>query len=303
MNVIKTRDLTKKFKGLVAVDRVSLEIEQGECFGLLGPNGAGKTSLIRMVTGVSPISEGDVSVLGLDLKTHAREIKARIGVVPQTDNLDPDLTVYQNLTTFARYFDIPAPEAGRRSNDVLGLFELLGKRDSRIRELSGGMKRRLLLARGLINEPRILFLDEPTIGLDPQTRYLVWYKLIELRSQGITLLLCTQNMEEAAFLCNRVAIMHVGKVVTVGIPAELVAKHVGDEVLEIEVEPSEREQVIRALERKQLRYEDAGYKVHVFSPDSRDEMKALVRSPDKVTVRRANLEDVFLMLTGRSLVE
>ena len=233
MTAIETEDLSKSYRDLLAVENVNLEVAEGECFGLLGPNGAGKTTLIRMITAVSPPTRGNIRVLGMDLRTHPREVKAILGVVPQMDNLDPDLTVIQNLLTFARYFDIPRNEAHRRSTDVLNLFELKSKANSDIRELSGGMKRRLLLARALINEPRLLILDEPTIWLDPQAKYLVWRKLTELKSQGVTQLLCTQNMDEAATLCNRVAIMHQGKILAIGIPQQLITRHVGNEVWEL----------------------------------------------------------------------
>ncbi len=247
MVIIKTKNLTKKFKDLLAVDDVNLEIEEGECFGLLGPNGAGKTSLIRMITAVSPPTKGNIWVLGKDLMTYSRQVKTILGVVPQLDNLDPDLTVLQNLMTFARYFDIPKNEAHRRSMEVLSLFELENKRNSHIRELSGGMKRRLLLARGLINMPKIMILDEPTIGLDPQAKYLVWHKLTELKSQGVTQLLSTQNMEEAAVLCDRVAIMHQGKILSLDTPQQLISRYVGPEVWEIEVDSEERDKIIKEL--------------------------------------------------------
>jgi len=236
MAIIKTKNLTKKFKDLLAVDDVNLEVEEGECFGLLGPNGAGKTSLIRMITAVSPPPQGDIWVLGNDLRVYSRQVKAILGVVPQLDNLDPDLTVLQNLMTFARYFNIPKNEAYRRSMELLSLFELENKRNSHIRELSGGMKRRLLLARGLINIPKIIVFDEPTIGLDPQAKYLVWHKLTELKSQGVTQLICTQNMEEATVLCDRVAIMHQGKILSLDAPRKLISRYVGNEVWEIEVD-------------------------------------------------------------------
>ena len=212
MAIIETKNLSKRYKDILAVDGISLSIEEGECFGLLGPNGAGKTTLIRMITAVSPPSNGEIYVMGNNAATHARRIKASIGVVPQLDNLDPDLTVLRNLLTFARYFNIPEKEAYRRSIDVLKLFQLDERSKSRIDELSGGMKRRLLIARALINEPEIIVLDEPTIGLDPQAKYLVWQKLTELKSQGVTQLLPTQNMEEEFALCDRVAIMNKGKI-------------------------------------------------------------------------------------------
>ena len=303
MVTIKTDNLTKKFKDLLAVDNVNLEVEEGECLGLLGPNGAGKTSLIRMITAVSPPTKGDIWVLGKNLKTHSRQVKAILGVVPQLDNLDPDLTVLQNLTTFARYFDIPKDEAHRRSTEILHLFELTNKANSQIRELSGGMKRRLLLARGLINLPKIMILDEPTIGLDPQAKYLVWHKLTELKSQGVTQLLCTQNMEEAATLCDRVAIMHRGKILSLDAPSRLIAQYVGKEVWEIAVNSEERGKIVQKLESRGSDFEDDGSKIHVFHIESDESIRGLVNFPETLRRRPATLEDVFLRLTGRSLSE
>jgi len=303
MFIIKTRNLTKKFKDLLAVDDVNLEVEKGECFGLLGPNGAGKTSLIRMITAVSPPTRGDIQVLGNDLKTHARQAKAILGVVPQLDNLDPDLTVLQNLMTFARYFNIPKNEARRRSMEILSLFELGNKRNSHIKELSGGMKRRLLIARGLINLPQIVVLDEPTIGLDPQGKYLVWDKLTELKSQGVTQLLCTQNMEEATVLCDRVAIMHQGKILSLGTPQGLIAQYAGSEVWEIEPTAEERDKTVKELESRGLGFEEVGGKIHVFQVEGSQVSRGLVKSPERVRRRPATLEDVFFRLTGRSLAE
>jgi len=303
MTIIKTHNLTKKFKDLLAVDDANLEIEEAECFGLLGPNGAGKTSLIRMIIAVSPPTKGDIRVLGNDLRTHSRQVKAILGVVPQLDNLDPDLTVLQNLVTFARYFDIPKNEARRRSMEVLVLFELQDKCNSQIRELSGGMKRRLLLARGLINMPKILVLDEPTIGLDPQAKYLVWHKLTELKSQGVTQLLCTQNMEEATVLCNRVAIMHQGRILSCGVPRELISKYVGNEVTEIEVDSKEWIDTVNELKSRGLDFEEVGGTIHVFHLEADESVRGLVNSPEKLRRRPATLEDVFLRLTGRSLIE
>jgi len=303
MSIIKTKNLTKKFKDLLAVDGVNLEVEEGECFGLLGPNGAGKTSLIRMIIAVSPPTEGDIWMLGNDLRTYSRQVKAILGVVPQLDNLDPDLTVLQNLMTFARYFNIPKGEAYRRSMEVLHLFELENKRNNHIRELSGGMKRRLLLARGLINMPKILVLDEPTIGLDPQAKYLVWHKLSELKSQGVTQLLCTQNMEEATVLCDRVAIMHQGKILSLGSPQELISRYVGSEVWEIEVNSEERDKTIKEMESRGLDFDKAGDKIHVFHIEAGGQVTGLVDSPEGLRRRPGILEDVFFRLTGRSLIE
>ena len=303
MTIIKTKNLTKKFKDLLAVDTVNLEVKQGECFGLLGPNGAGKTSLIRMITAVSPPTKGDIWVQDNNLRTHSRQVKAILGVVPQLDNLDEDLTVFQNLMTFARYFSIHKNEAYRRSMEILSLFELQNKCNSHIRELSGGMKRRLLLARGLINMPKIMVLDEPTIGLDPQTKYLVWHKLTDLKSQGVTQLLCTQNMEEASVLCNRVAIMHQGKILSLDTPQELISRYVGNEVWEIGLNAEERDRTVEELERHGLDFEDVGGKIHVFHIEAEESISGLLSSLGRLRRRPATLEDVFFRLTGRSLAE
>jgi lipooligosaccharide transport system ATP-binding protein len=254
-----------------------------------------------MITAVSPPTRGEVWVLGKDLKTNARQVKADLGVVPQQDNLDPDLTVLQNLLTFARYFDIPKKEAYRRSSEILKLFELENKRDSQIRELSGGMKRRLLLARSLINLPKILILDEPTIGLDPQAKYLVWHKLAELKSKGVTQLLCTQNMEEATILCERVAIMHLGKILSLDTPQALISRYVGSELGEIEVDSDGKDRLMAELKSRGLDFEDAGKRIYLFHIEAEESIKGWENLGLKR--RPATLEDVFLRLTGRSLLE
>ena len=297
MAIIKTLNLTKKFKELVAVDDISLEIEKGECFGLLGPNGAGKTSLIRMITAVSPITSGDIEVMGMDLRKYPREVKAMLGVVPQTDNLDEDLTVIQNLRTFARYFAIPKDIASQRSLEILRSMQLEDKKDSRIDELSGGMKRRLLIGRGLVNSPKIIILDEPSIGLDPQARHMVWQKLRELKAQGVTQLMCTQNMDEAARLCNRVAIIHQGRIIDIDTPSALVSRYMGNQVWEIDLVSVDRDTIIKELESRQLEYEEFSGIIRVFNTDNRP----LEGLPG--VARTATLEDVFFRLTGRSLVE
>jgi lipooligosaccharide transport system ATP-binding protein len=297
MPIIKTVNLTKKYKDLVAVNSLNLEIQQGECFGLLGPNGAGKTSLIRLLTAVSPPTSGEIWIDGKDLYENSREVKARLGLVPQLDNLDPDLKVLQNLLTFARYFDIPKSEAYQRSMVVLRLFQLEDKKDSRIKELSGGMKRRLLIARGLINNPVILILDEPSAGLDPQSRHLVWQKLKELKLQGVTQLLCTQNMDEAELLCDRVAVMHLGKILVVGTPGDLISKYVGRQVWEVPVDSASQDIIISQIKARGLESDHAAGVIQVFHSAERP-----VESPD-ARVRPATLEDVFFKLTGRSLVE
>jgi lipooligosaccharide transport system ATP-binding protein len=297
MAIIKTSNLVKKFKDFVAVNNISLEIEKGECFGLLGPNGAGKTSLIRMITAVSPITAGEIWIMGMDLKKFPREVKAILGVVPQTDNLDEDLTVIQNLRTFARYFAIPKELARQRSLEILRSMRLEEKQDVAIDELSGGMKRRLLIGRGLINDPKIVILDEPSVGLDPQARYMIWQKLRELKARGVTQLLCTQNMEEAARLCDRVAIINQGKIIDIDTPAGFVQRYIGRQVWEIDLFALERGKVINELESRQMNYEEFSGTIHVFPTDS----QSLEGLPG--IARAATLEDVFFKLTGRTLVE
>lgn len=303
MAAIKTKGLTKKYKDLLAVDNISLVIEKGECFGLLGPNGAGKTSLIRVIIGVSPPNEGAVWVLGKDLRTNSRQIKSVLGVIPQVDNLDPDLTVLQNLMTFARYFDLPKDEARQRAMEVLSLFELNNKWNSRIKELSGGMTRRLILARSLINRPKILILDEPTIGLDPQARHMVWHKLRELKSHGVTELLCTQNMEEAAALCDRVAIMHQGRILSVDSPQELIYTYVGNEMWEIEVGSQDIDIIVKELKSNNLDFESYDNKIYVFHVKGGESTDKVATKMRRLTRRPATLEDVFFRFTGRSLIE
>lgn len=299
MSIIRTVNLTKKFRDLVAVADVSLEIEEGECFGLLGPNGAGKTSLIRMITAVSPPSSGGIWAAGRDVARYPRQTKSILGVVPQIDNLDTDLNVLQNLLTFARYFDIPRAEALRRSMEVLTLFRLEERWDSKVKELSGGMRRCLLLARGLINQPRILMLDEPSIGLDPLFKHMVWHKLRDLKEQGVTQLLCTHNMEEAAALCDRLAIMHLGRVLVVDAPRRLVSRYIGEMVAVIEPAPEERESLITELNERGLEFDqEDGSAIKVFHLE--DDSLAR-RFPGRA--RPGTLEDVFFKLTGRSLAE
>ena len=303
MSIIEINHLIKQFKEIRAVNGVDMEIEEGECFGLLGPNGAGKTSLIRILTAVSPATGGGIRVGDKDLRTHTRDIKATMGVVPQIDNLDPDLTVCQNLVTFARYFNISRPEARRRALEVLKLFELETRQSSPIKELSGGMRRRLLIARGLINMPRILVLDEPTIGLDPQAKYLVWHKLVELKAQGVTQVLCTQNMEEAEELCDRVAIMNVGQILCLDTPEALVSTYVGREIGEIKVRPEDRESTIERLRGFGVEFERVGSAIYIFHLDRDASGKNLADFDSIVRRRTGTLEDVFLKLTGRSLLE
>ncbi len=299
--LIEAGNLTKKFGDLVAVDNIDFKILKGECFGFLGPNGAGKTTTMKMIHCVLPLTSGRLTVAGMDVAGNGREIKKMIGVAPQENNLDPDFTVFHNLMVYARYFDIPKAEAKDRSEDLLEFVKLEEKRDVVIEHLSAGMKRRLILARALINEPRILILDEPTTGLDPQARHLIWDKIRNLQKQGVTIALTTHYMEEAAQLCDRLMIMDQGKIIEEGIPSGLVKKHVGEEVLEV----AHSEEAMHYLEQTLYgaRLEVVGEKVHVFTNKSRGVFaKILEEVPFKeALIRDANLEDVFLKLTGRRL--
>jgi lipooligosaccharide transport system ATP-binding protein len=304
--IVRARNLVKRFGDVTAVAGIDFTVAEGECFGFLGPNGAGKTTTIRMISCVSPVTSGELSVAGLDVNTEGRRIKAMLGVVPQEENLDPDLTVWQNLAVFARYFDLPAAEARRRAEEVLELFQLQDKRNEIVDSLSGGMKRRLIIARALINEPRILVLDEPTTGLDPQARHLVWQKLRYLRSQGVTMLLTTHYMEEAAHLCDRLVVMHLGRILAQSAPLDLIERHVGRQVLEVRIADGRRERIVGLLaERERLRIEDVEDILYVFDPAQQwdDLLAELAAFEDALRLREATLEDVFLQLTGRGLLE
>jgi lipooligosaccharide transport system ATP-binding protein len=304
--IIRARGLAKRFGELLAVAGIDFSVREGECFGLLGPNGAGKTSTIRMITCVSPVSAGELLVDGMDVRNRGRQIKARLGVVPQEENLDPDLTVWQNLAVYARYYDIPIPEARRRAQEILELFQLAERRKEIVDNLSGGMKRRLIIARALINEPRILVLDEPTTGLDPQARHLVWQKLRYLRSQGITMLLTTHYMEEAAHLCDRLVVMHEGRILAEGSPLALIQEHVGRQVLELRLDDGRRQAAIETLRRRAaVLLEEVEDVLYAFGAD--EDWEAVLEEfsafGDGARLRAATLEDVFLRLTGRGLRE
>lgn len=299
--LIKAENLTKKYGDFLAVDSINFKIYQAECCGFLGPNGAGKTTTIRMIHCFLPITSGKLTVADMSVQDRERDIKKMIGVAPQETNLDPDFSVIKNLTVYARYFDIPKTEATRKADALLKFFQLEEKRDVEVDELSTGMKRRLILARALINDPQILLLDEPTTGLDPQARHLIWDKIRELKKQGVTIILTTHYMEEAAELCDRVLIVDTGKIIEEGKPSELVEKHAGEEVLEVDNE----EQILKTLKEKfpEARLDVVGEKIHVFTNEPHGVfVKFLQDFPLKgATVRRANLEDVFLKLTGRKL--
>ena len=302
--VIRAEGLTKQYNGREVVCSIDFSVKEGECFGFLGPNGAGKTTTMRMITCYSPLTRGHLSVFGLDVMRHPREIQGRIGVVPQENNLDPDLTVYENLMVYARYFDIPRRVARERARELLEFVQLSERRDEKIPNLSGGMKRRLLVARSLINEPELTILDEPTTGLDPQARHLIWQKLRWLKSQGVTMVLTTHYMEEAAQLCDRLVIMDLGSILTEGSPKELVDKYVGREVVELRLKGDEEGEVFNRLRGMDFSFERAGDVLFIFSEDG-DALLSRIMGMEDVEFlhRHATLEDVFLKLTGRELRE
>ncbi len=304
-NIIRAHQLVKRYGTFTAVDGVSFSVQAGECFGFLGPNGAGKTTTIRMIACVSPVTSGELTVNGLDVQREPRRIKAALGVVPQENNLDPDLSVRQNLRVYGRYFDLEPRLVDERIDESLELFQLTDRQDDRIATLSSGMQRRLTIARSLINAPRIMVLDEPTTGLDPQARHLVWQKLRYLRSQGVTMLLTTHYMEEAAHLCDQIVIIHQGKIIVEGTPGELVERFGGREVVEIHMGDAERGALMERLAAAEglmvEEVEDIVY-VYVLEGDGID-LSALKLEGSKVVYRQANLEDVFLRITGRGLQE
>ena len=299
--IIEAQDLRKKFGDINAVDGITFAVTKGEVFGFLGPNGAGKTSTMKIIACVSPRTSGDITVFGMDPDTSPAEIKQRLGVVPQETNLDPDFSCYGNLFTYARYFDIPPDLARKKAEELLDFVQLQEKRDVTVEKLSGGMKRRLILARALVNNPDLLILDEPTIGLDPQARHLIWERLKLLQAQGNTIILTTHYLDEAARLCDRLVIMDNGKILVEGTPVDLVKEYVGNEVVEIE----KTDEVLSCLSKNTIPYEVIGDSVQVATDSSREIAKILFDqcSPHKVMTRPATLEDVFLKLTGRKLKE
>ncbi|MHC1572654.1 MAG: ABC transporter ATP-binding protein [Methanosarcinales archaeon] len=299
--MIVAKGLKKSFDGFVAVDEISFNVKEGEIFGFLGPNGAGKTTTMNMIQCISPKTSGTLEVMGMDVNTHQREIKKFLGVVPQENNLDPDLTVYENLLAYSRYFNIPRKIAEKRIDELLNFVQLTGKRDTLIEPLSGGMKRRLVLIRALINKPKILILDEPTVGLDPQARHLIWEKIKNLRSRGVTIVLTTHYLEEAARLCDRLVIMDYGKILAEGSPSEIVREYIGTDIVETENDPS----VIACLKRHAARFEALEDTVQIYTENPQEITSALLKEcPSRpITARQASLEDVFLKLTGKKLRE
>jgi lipooligosaccharide transport system ATP-binding protein len=303
--LIRAHDLTKRFGDFVAVDGIDFELKRGEAFGFLGPNGAGKSSTMRMIGCVSPASGGELSILGLDPVTDGPAIRARLGVVPQEDTLDVELTVRENLLIYGRYFGLPRPLIAERTASLLDFVQLTERADDKVDPLSGGMKRRLTIARSLINDPEILLLDEPTTGLDPQARHVVWDRLFRLKQQGVTLILTTHYMDEAEQLCDRLVIMDAGRIVAEGSPRDLIDRYSTREVLELRFGVDDHEQAADKVATISAdRIEVLADRVLLYVGNG-DAAMAAVRDtglePITSLVRRSTLEDVFLRLTGRRL--
>ncbi len=306
MPVIEARELTKTFGDFTAVDAISFEVAPGESFGLLGPNGAGKSTTMRMIGGTSLRTSGSLTVLGLDPETHGPEVRASLGVVPQQDSLDEELRARDNLIVYGRYFGLPSSYLKSKADELLEFAQLTEKATAKVQALSGGMKRRLTIARGLVNAPRILLLDEPTTGLDPQARHILWDRLFRLKEQGVTLVLTTHFMDEAEQLCDRLVVIDKGRIVAEGSPQSLIREYSTREVVEVRFGSSrnaEMEGVLRSvterievLPDRILLYDDAGEALL-------DEINRRGLNPLTSLVRRSSLEDVFLRLTGRSLID
>ncbi len=304
--VVEARGLTKRFGSFTAVDAIDVEVAPGEAFGFLGPNGAGKTSAMRMIGAVSPVTAGHLRVLGMDPDTQGAQLRARLGVVPQEDALDQELTVAENLAIYGRYFDLPRRVIRERIDELLEFVQLYERRSAQVDPLSGGMKRRVVIARALINDPEVLLLDEPTTGLDPQARHVLWDRLFRLKQRGITLLLTTHYMDEAEQLCDRLVVMDRGRIVAEGAPSQLIRQHATREVVELRFPPDSEVDVAALLAPTGHRIEVLPDRTLVYADDG----DALVREahergvePTAVLTRRSGLEDVFLRLTGRQLVE
>jgi lipooligosaccharide transport system ATP-binding protein len=304
--LIQAAGLTKRFGDFTAVDGIDFAVVSGETFGFLGPNGAGKSSTMRMIGAVSPRSGGELRVFGLDPVAAGPEIRARLGVVPQEDNLDLELTVAENLLVYGRYFGLPSALIRERADELLDFMQLTERRKHRVEPLSGGMKRRLTIARALINAPDLMLLDEPTTGLDPQARHAVWDRLYRLKQRGVTLVLTTHYMDEAEQLCDRLVVMDRGRIVAEGSPRELIARYVEREVVELRFAAGSQDGAISRLEGLGERLEELADRILIGTGDG-DATVAAVHErgvqPESVLIRRSTLEDVFLSITGRTLVD
>jgi lipooligosaccharide transport system ATP-binding protein len=306
VTLIHARGLVKQFGDFRAVDGIDVDVARGEAFGFLGPNGAGKSSTMRMVGCVSPPTGGELRILDMDPVKDGPRIRARLGVCPQLDNLDQELSVRENLTVYARYFGIPRKVARRRADELLEFMQLSERADGKTEPLSGGMKRRLTIARALVNEPEIVLLDEPTTGLDPQARHLVWERLFRLKQQGVTLVLTTHYMDEAEQLCDRLVVMDAGKIVAEGSPRQLIEQYATREVVELRFGAESQEPFAEKLSGIGERLEVLPDRILLYVPSGDDALAEVQRrslNPDNALVRRSSLEDVFLHLTGRTLVD
>jgi lipooligosaccharide transport system ATP-binding protein len=304
--LIQAEQLRKAYGDFVAVDGIDVEVFPGEAFGFLGPNGAGKSSTMRMIGTTSPATSGTLRIFGLDPAANGPVIRARMGVVPQLDNLDGELTVEENLVIYGRYFDIPRAECRRRAAELLEFVQLGDRAKSRVEPLSGGMKRRLTIAWSLINQPRLLLLDEPTTGLDPQARHILWERLYLLKQQGVTLVLTTHYMDEAEQLCDRLVVMDHGRIVAEGSPRQLIEKYSTREVLELRFSAGSNSDRSAEVAGIGERFEVLPDRVLVYADDGDVALKAVHARgivPESSLVRRSSLEDVFLHLTGRTLVD
>jgi lipooligosaccharide transport system ATP-binding protein len=304
--VIVARDLVKRYGEFAAVDGISFEVAPGESFGLLGPNGAGKSTTMRMVGAVSTRTAGELAILGLDPDAFGPEIRSQLGVVPQSDNLDTELRVRENLLVYGRYFGLPAKLVAKRADELLAFAQLEDKGKAKVDSLSGGMKRRLTIARALINDPRVLLLDEPTTGLDPQARHILWDRLFRLKEQGTTLLLTTHYMDEAEQLCDRLVVVDKGAIMAEGTPAELIRRYSSREVLEVRFGSDRNSEVAERLAGVGDRMEVLPDRILVYSDNGEAELVKITEAgfhPITSLVRRSSLEDVFLRLTGRTLIE
>jgi lipooligosaccharide transport system ATP-binding protein len=304
--LIEARALTKSFGESVAVAGIDVTVHAGEAFGFLGPNGAGKSSTMRMIGCTSPRTGGTLRILGLDPDADGATIRSRLGVVPQEDTLDMELTVLDNLLIYGRYFDLSRTVARQRALDLLDFAQLGDRAKTRVQTLSGGMKRRLTIARALINEPDILLLDEPTTGLDPQARHVLWDRLYRLKQQGVTLVLTTHYMDEAEQLCDRLVVMDKGRIAAEGTPLQLITQHSSREVIELRFAPDQNEVMAEKVADLAERVEVLPDRVLLYADDGDEVAEAVSRRglhPETVLVRRSTLEDVFLRLTGRTLVD
>jgi lipooligosaccharide transport system ATP-binding protein len=306
MDLIVVKNLVKQFGDFTAVNGINFSVKQGESFGLLGPNGAGKSSTMRIIGATSQRTSGEVLILGKDPEQAGPQIRAHLGVVPQQDNLDEELTCAENLYIYGRYFGLPKTSIKSKLDELLEFAQLLDKKNSKVKSLSGGMKRRLTIARALVSDPDILMLDEPTTGLDPQARHILWDRLFRLKEKGVTLLITTHHMDEAEQLCDRLIVMDKGEIMAEGSPSELIKKYSTKEVLEVRFGSDRNSQMVEKLQSFAERLEELPDRLLLYTESGEDLLAKIVAAnihPNTSLVRRSSLEDVFLRLTGRSLIE